>query len=76
MADRFFSQDRCDRYGGELKGRTMSRFNTDSICIKCAEEERPPPDYQKAADAELAAVRHGDMNFPGIGWPGKNGRVK
>lgn len=25
---------------------------------------------------ELAAVRAGDTNFPGIGWPGKDGRVK
>ena len=44
--------------------------------MKCAEEERNHPDYQKAADAELAAVKRGDTNFPGIGWPGKNGRVK
>ena len=69
MADRFFTQDRCDRCGGELKVRTMSRFNTDCICMKCAEEERNHPDYQKAVDT-------GDMSFPGIGWPGKNGRVK
>ena len=75
MADRFFTQDRCDRCG-ELKVRTMSRFNTDCICMKCAEEERNHPDYQKAANAELAAVKRGERNFPGIGWPGKNGRVK
>ena len=76
MADSFFSQDRCDRCGSELKVRTMSRFNTDCICMKCAEEERNHPDYEKAVDAELAAVKRGDMNFPGIGWPGKNGRGK
>ena len=46
------------------------------LCLACEQEERQHPDYQKAADAELAAVRRGDMNFPGIGWPGKNGRVK
>ena len=44
--------------------------------MKCAGEERQHPDYRMAADAELAAVRSGDRNFPGIGWPGKNGRVK
>ena len=76
MADRFFTQDSCDRCGGELRVRTMSRFNTDCICMKCAEEERNHPDSQTAADAELAAVKRGDMNFPGIGWPGKNGRAK
>ena len=76
MTDRFFRQALCDRCGGKLKVRTMSRFNTDCICMKCAEEERNHPDYQKAVDAELAAVKRGDMIFPGIGWPGKNGRVK
>ena len=54
----------------------MSRFDTSAICMKCAEEERKHPDYRMAADAELAAVRSGDRNFEGIGWPGKNGRVK
>ena len=54
----------------------MSRFNTDAICMKCAEEERQHPDYKLAADAELAAVRSGNRNFEGIGWPGKNGRIK
>ena len=32
--------------------------------------------YEKAAEAELAAVRRGDTNLPGIGWPGKDGRIK
>ena len=45
-------------------------------CMKCAEEERKHPDYQLAADAELAAVRSGNRNFAGLGWPGKNGRIK
>ena len=68
MADRFFTQDRCDRCGGELKVRTMSRFNTDCICMKCAKEERSRSDYGKARDAEMDAVRSGDRNFKGIGW--------
>ena len=54
----------------------MSRFNTDCLCPACTEEEQAHPDYRKAADAEMNAVRHGDHNFPGIGWPGKDGRVK
>ena len=76
MSDKFFTQKTCDRCGRELTIRTMSRFNEDVLCPDCEREERQHPDYQKAADAELAAVRRGDMNFPGIGWPGKNGRVK
>jgi ssDNA-binding Zn-finger/Zn-ribbon topoisomerase 1 len=75
MADRFFTAKECDRCGGELRVRHMSRFNTDVLCPACIEEEKKHPDYEKAAEAELAAVRRGDMNFPGIGWPGKDGRV-
>ena len=68
MADRFFTQTHCDRCGGSLEGgRTMSMFNTDCICMKCAKEERSRSDYGKARDAEMDAVRHGDRNFRGIG---------
>ena len=55
MADRFFTQTSCDRYGGSLAGgRTMSMFNEQCICMKCK-------------DAEAAAVGRGDYNFAGIG---------
>ena len=74
--DRFFAVKKCDRCGGELSVRQMSRFNTDVLCMKCIEEERNHPDYEKAVAAELEAVRRGDYNFPGIGWPGKDGRVR
>ena len=75
--DEFFNKKRCDRCHGPLDGGfTMSRIATSAICTKCAEEERQHPDYQLAADAELAAVRSGNRNFAGIGWPGKNGRIK
>ncbi|NLK84248.1 MAG: hypothetical protein GX280_09275 [Lentisphaerae bacterium] len=47
-----------------------------ALCFDCLEEERQHPDYQKAVDAELAALRSGNRNFAGLGWPGKNGRVK
>ena len=73
----WFNKRWCDRYGAPLDGgRTMSRFDTDTLCMKCAEEEHQHPDYQLAADIELAAVRAGNRNFEGIGWPGKNGRIK
>ena len=74
--DRFFTVKKCDRCGGELRVRQMSRFNTDVLCQKCIEEEKRHPDYGKAAKAELAAVKRGETNFPGIGWPGKEGRIK
>ena len=67
----------CDRCGKSLAdGFSMSCFNTDALCHECLEEERQHPDYQKAVDAELAALRSGNRNFAGLGWPGKNGRVK
>lgn len=78
MQDPFFTTKNCDRCHNSLEGksRQMSRFNTDCLCPECMEEEQRHPDYRKAADAEMNAVRHGDNNFQGIGWPGKNGRVK
>lgn len=59
----------CDRCHQPALATIMSRFNTDTICLPCEKKERAHPDYQKAADAELAAVRRGDYNFPGIGKP-------
>ena len=77
MPDKFFTATKCTRCGGSLDGgRIMSRFDTSVLCLACEEEEHQHSDYQKAADAELAAVKRGNTNFPGIGWPGKNGRVK
>ena len=77
MADRFFTQKTCDRCGGSLDGgRIMSMFSTECICMKCSEEEHKHPDYAKASKAENEAVRNGNHNFPGIGWPGKKGWAK
>ena len=46
----------------------MSMYNTDCICMKCAEEERARSDYDTARDAERLAVSRGDFNFRGIGF--------
>ena len=72
----FFSKKTCDRCGILLTVRQLSRFNLDVLCPACIEEERRYPDYQLAADAELAAERSGNRDFAGLGWPGKNGRIK
>jgi len=75
--DRFFTQKNCDRCGGSLeKGRQMSRFNQDCLCMDCIKKEKQHPDYEKAAAAELAAVKGGNRDFAGVGWPGENGRLK
>ncbi len=69
QSEKFFSQQKCDRCGGTLKGgRTMSRFNMDCLCLECAEAEKQHPDYQKAVEAEIAAIRNGNLNFQGIGY--------
>jgi len=47
----------------------MSRFNTDIICVPCEDKEKAHPLYEKAWEAELAAVKAGDYNYPGIGKP-------
>ena len=67
MADEFFNKRVCDRCGKPLTVRTMSMFNTDTICMECAEAERRRPDYEAARAAEEAAVRAGDRNFKGVG---------
>ena len=75
--DPWFNKKFCDRCGASLRdGFSMSRFNTQALCFDCLEEERHHPDYRKAVDAELAALCSGNRNFAGLGWPGKNGRVK
>ena len=71
----FFSQPTCDRCRANLTSRILSHFNTDCLCPECEAEERRHPDYAKAEAAEMVAVRRGDYFFPGIGWPGKDGRV-
>ena len=78
MPDRFFTTKFCDRCHASLEGksRQMSRFSTECLCPECTAEERQHPDYRKAADVEMEAVRSGDRNFQGVGWPGKNGRLK
>lgn len=60
---------RCQRCYKESNSSIMSRFNEDLICDDCEEKEREHPEYQKAHDTELAAVKSGNMNFPGVGKP-------
>jgi len=42
-------------------------FNTDTICLGCADAERKRADYEAAREAERAAVAAGDRNFKGVG---------
>ena len=47
----------------------MSMFDTKMICMECEQKEREHPDYKKAKQAELDAVKRGKYNFEGIGHP-------
>jgi hypothetical protein len=59
--------DHCDRCNGPLELSIMSKFNRDIICTPCKDDECEAPGYAAADAAEVAAVRAGDYNFPGIG---------
>lgn len=59
----------CDRCRTETVGSTGSIFNTQQICLGCAETERAHPGYEEAARRENEAVRRGDFNFLGVGLP-------
>ena len=37
--DTFFSKTKCDRCSNDLKVRTMSWFNKDTICMECKDKE-------------------------------------
>ena len=66
--DPLFNKKFCDRCGKSLaNGFSVSRFDTSALCFDCLEEERQHPDYQKAVDAELAALRSGNRNIEGDG---------
>ena len=59
--------DHCDRCNGPLALSMMSKFNSEIICTHCQDDECEAPGYAAADAAEVAAVRAGDYNFPGIG---------
>lgn len=59
----------CDRCQEATSVTTMSRFNTEIICVPCEEREQAHPEYEMARAAEEAAVRAGNLNFKGVGLP-------
>ena len=44
----------------------MSRFNTDCLCLECADKERSDPEYEKAVQTELEEIKKGNYNYKGI----------
>lgn len=65
--DKFFTQKTCDRCGGSLeKGRIMSMFNIECICMECCKKERQDKDYEKAVKADHEEIKKGNYNYKGI----------
>jgi hypothetical protein len=59
----------CVRCGADLtKGlaHTMSKFNTDIICVQCKDDETQAPGYRAADETEFNACRSGNLNFHGL----------
>lgn len=70
IMDRFFTQTHCDRCHSQLSGiRTMSKFNTQCICLSCSEKESDMEEYRTAVEADEAEIRRGNFNFKGMGFP-------
>lgn len=55
----------CDRCGSD-EPLSMSYLNLDMLCSSCKEKEKQHPRYEEAREAELAAIKNGDYNYPGI----------
>lgn len=59
----------CARCNIQTNTSIMSMFDTSMICLKCKAEEQNHPMYQQAVEAEMKAVKAGNLNFKGIGYP-------
>ena len=63
----------CERCYKETTTTTMSKFNTQMVCVSgedsCIEKERAHPQYKAASDREMEEVRNGNYNFEGVGKP-------
>ena len=58
----------CHRCFAKSEMYIMSMFDVSLICDHCHKAELRHPDYEKAREAEHAAVKQGNYNFKGIGW--------
>ncbi len=71
MIMKIINADSCDRCNKSINevGFTMSMFNTDWICLDCADKEANHPQYEEARRAENEALKNRNFNFRGIGLP-------
>jgi hypothetical protein len=65
--DKFFARKTCERCHKSLeRGRIMSMFNEQCICLECSIAEQKDPDYKKAVEADHAEIRKGNYNYKGL----------
>jgi hypothetical protein len=57
----------CSRCGDNASASILSKFNFDEICLECKRDEELAPGYREADEAEVAHVRAGNNNYPGVG---------
>lgn len=55
----------CDRCGSN-EPLSMSYLNQDMLCPSCKTKEKQHPRYEEAKEIELAAVKSGNYNYPGL----------
>lgn len=59
MSDDFFSKTKCDRCGESLsRGRIMSMYSTECICMKCHYQETLRSDYKEAVQKDLEEYKN------------------
>ncbi len=60
--------NKCARCGtAPLLVSSMSRMNTDILCMPCLNDEKDCPGFQAAYEAEHAEVLKGNYSFEGVG---------
>lgn len=57
---------KCQRCHNQANTHIMSMFDVSLICMTCQDVELKHPDYEKAREAEAAALKSGNRNFEGI----------
>ena len=68
MNKSFYNRKTCERCRKRFDGgRTMSMFNSETICLWCQEVEKLHPKYGEACKAEKMAHKKGIKYFCGIG---------
>jgi hypothetical protein len=56
----------CDRCHGRTDGvTTTSKFNLDTICMSCKDDEKKDPEYDASCQLDNEEIRKGNYNFEG-----------